>query len=790
MHESGKMTGKQLSMRKDMSNCKINRKAQITVFIIIGVIVLFSTATILVIKDQLDEGKISTEKEPVIKEVPAQLKVVQQFVDECIKRSAVEGLTLLGQQSGFIDIDAEAFREVDMHPTESDYVRMFDTKVPYWHYLKSRNPALDACLMSSNKPRLRKSGTAKTPFYSKQQQADKDPIVIEAQLESFVNSQLDNCLGSFGELEERGYNVAKSGSIKSKVTVAEQEVRFLVQLPLKVTYQQSITDLNEFYVKVPLQLKKIYEVAETIMQAQVEYKFLSRTAMDLIGTYSGLRSSDLMPTSEMTFESGASKFFIQTQMKDKIEQIFSAWLPAIQVQDTANYKPLTVNEDVRFKPPIRRMYDNLIIPELPDVIGYEKLGIYFNYLDWPIYLNMANCAGQLCKPDTMKNKFLPLPFEVQNYDAQYDVSFPIVVEIKHPETNDFKDGYIFRFALEDNIRTNQHFDCGTVILEVPSDDSSETLLCNPNQRISKEYTFEITDAVTGQGIPDVSIEADVASDVCTLGNTDDKGRYSGSLPLALGAKISAEKNNYITKSVIKNIDRGNAEQISIELAPIKEVEVDVKKHFMGFKYDKPKTSVGSVFKDIKGIVGGYFRFAIFADTKSIRDEVKSAIAQGMMRTGPMIAIAKDINLSSTDEVMVQFTRKSDDQLEDDFTTILHFVPNSTKLQKMRLAPGKYEITGQLVVHDTRIVPSTTKKVRTKPWKSKKNINIPGTELDDPHIWGGIELKDMVIRNSLMRENKITFKVIELPIPQSIEDMNWMSDIGGISQQQRLILEPK
>jgi hypothetical protein len=765
----------------------MNKKAQITLFIIIGVIILFSSATILVIRNQIDEDKISTEREPVIKEVPSQLKVVQRFVDECIKRSAIEGLTTLGQQGGYVDIDAQAFREVNMHPTESDYVKIFDTvKVPYWYYLRSKNADVSVCEVSSKKPRLRKTGKAKTPYHAKDGSASKDDVVIEAQLEQFVNSQVDSCIGGFGELEERGYHVEKKAGVRTKVTVSEQEVRFLVQMPIEVTYQGSKTDIDDFYVKVPLQLKKTYEMAESIIQAQLDHKFLSRNVKDLIVMYSGLGSTEMMPLSEMQFEAGSGKYWIKMQMKEKMQNILLTWIKGLQVAGTKNYEKLTLDPNVKFKASVRRLYDNMIMPELPGISNYGAYSIRFDYLGWPIYFDLANCNGEMCTAETMGNKFLPLPFEIQNYNAQYDVSYPVIIEIKHPPTIDFKDGYVLRFAIEDNIRTNEPFTCDTVMLEVPVDTSGETLLCNPTQRLSGDYEFLIKDSVTGRGVPDVVLNMDVASEACALGMTDSNGVYKGKLPLVAGAKISAGKKDYITKSVLKSVQQNRGDTVSIDLAPIKELEVDVKKHFMGFEYKEPKLSLKGAFKDSLKVFKGYLRLGLF-DTKSIRDSVKQALDQGLIRTGPMKALAKDINLSSTDEIIIQFTRKTDDPLEDDFSTLVHFKYNMSSPPKMRLAPGTYDVTGQLVVSEKRVVPSTQKKVRTKPWKSKKTIPIPGTVLDSPHIWGGIDLKDFEVGKSVVRKDKITLKVLELPVPQGINDMDWLGDMARLSEQNRLLL---
>ncbi len=719
----------------------LKKRGQVTVFIIIGVIILFSTATILYIRGQITEQRISTEKEPVIKEVPGQVKVVSQFVEACIKQKAVEGLAALGEHGGYIDLDSDymqqnnvIFKQQLFASTDSDYVELFEgsnVKIPYWYYLKSKNKFINVCEYASNKPKLWKNKPVKIPYYA------KDAVSIEAQLENFIVTEMPSCIGDFSQLKERGYDVEKTADITAQVTVAEQDVRFLLQIPLKINYQGSVTELNEFYVKVPLNLKKMYEIAQSLVETQITYNFMSRITKSLIGSYVGMEENKLMPLAESEY-GGTPKFWTKTQMKDTFETVLSTYTKLWQVQGSKNFESARVNATQRYAASIQRLHNNMILPELPGVSDYKEFGIYFDYLNWPIYFNV-NCKGELCRGQAIKSIIpMPAPLTVYRYNAQYDISYPVVVQIVHPPTLEFNNGYVFRFAMEDNVRTNEEFVCGQQIVEIPGDNPQETLLCNPNQRLSGNITIKVVDSIeSSKPVDDVNLDLDLAGETCTLAATNNKGVFKGKLPLGLGALITAQKFGYITQSKIMDIEKDKSETLDIEFVPIKEIEIEFKK----IKLDASLQPAGQA-----------------------------------------------TSLSKENEVALTLTRISKNPLEEEFSTVVHYDANLSEKPVMRLAPGEYDITGQLLVNKKRIIPATTKKVKSGMF-SKKTINIPGTTLKSPHVWGGIETRLVIDENSL-RKDKIKFTVLELPEARGIEDMSWMGQIAEMSQANKALLMPR
>ena len=112
-----------------------DKKAQITLFIIIGIIVLLGVGVYLYMGGIQRTGQIPSEA--IIEEVPLQFQPVRAFVDSCLIKTSTEALTKIGQHGGYIYLLDNDIKS-NSAPTESNAFRFFpedeNTEVPYWWY--------------------------------------------------------------------------------------------------------------------------------------------------------------------------------------------------------------------------------------------------------------------------------------------------------------------------------------------------------------------------------------------------------------------------------------------------------------------------------------------------------------------------------------------------------------------------------------------------------------------------------------------------------------------------------
>src|SRR3989344_2379922 len=110
-----------------MIKIKPNKKAQVTVFIIIGILLLAGAAAFFYIaKKTSQESKLEAEIKVSEEQVPTQFDPIKKYAEDCAYSVAVEGLNLIGKQGGYISFDdhnlnTESFL-ITSNPTESDAV--------------------------------------------------------------------------------------------------------------------------------------------------------------------------------------------------------------------------------------------------------------------------------------------------------------------------------------------------------------------------------------------------------------------------------------------------------------------------------------------------------------------------------------------------------------------------------------------------------------------------------------------------------------------------------------------
>ena len=85
---------------RSISKHKINynlssKKGQITIFIIIGIILLFTFAAILYFTQRTTGAELGAEAESILAEVPQTFRPVQTYTDNCILQVGKKSLKIL-----------------------------------------------------------------------------------------------------------------------------------------------------------------------------------------------------------------------------------------------------------------------------------------------------------------------------------------------------------------------------------------------------------------------------------------------------------------------------------------------------------------------------------------------------------------------------------------------------------------------------------------------------------------------------------------------------------------------
>ncbi len=692
------------------------KKAQVTIFIIIGIIILVGVGLYLglsgdVMKERLKIGTKTKEK------VPLEFVPVNDFIEGCLEDISIEGLVKIGERGGFIDlIENNIIAKADA--TNSDAVIFSpnsEYKVAYWWYLKSDNKCSGNCrfeIIPDNRLFLSKNvGKAS----------------IEEQLERYINENLEECLDGFKALKKEGFEIKEKSRPDASVTVAESDILVVLDYIIEAK-KESKKELSRFLVRIPLNIRKIYELAKMITELEAEYKFLERDVLNLIVGFSGLDSNKLPPMSDVRFRIGKMISWRKSRIKEKIIRMLSEYIKMLRVYGTKNYREFSFGGDAL----LESLYNRGML--VPGSEEYSNLEVRFNYNPfWPIYFDL-DCNGDVCKPESLATKWFAM-FGIQNYNFVYDLSFPVEVEIYDPYALDNR-GYHFKFFLEGNIRNNEPMESNFVRTSAIKL-FERSMLCDSDKRNSGNITIEVKDVTSGEGIDDVSVIFTSGSENCLIGTTKN-GSLVERFPVLYGGIVNFVKNGYVGYSKRFDTRLDKSDNLSVYLTPILKKKFGVKKKVM-------------------------------------------------LKRGDNWVFGEERNLSVNEEAEVVLRRLgSKGEEEISFYSVYKGNQNSSEIE---IAPGKYEINIELVYNKNWTIPSHKIKAGSKEYTIPgstigEGFRIGGLLINYTFTNKMLESDEIIFL--VLNPDIISIKESE----RRIEDLGILSNLDSYSQMYRGILVPR
>jgi len=506
---------------KNLNCLKINSiRAQVTIFIIVGIVILFVFAGVLyfmknTVKDQTDSQGV-----PLVNTVPTEFQPLQTYTENCIRDVSKQGLRLLGQQGGYIYPELTG-KYLPANPTEGNGISLGAVNIPYWYYRTNPN-AEEQNIYSSLEPKVRL--------------ADDPSLSVEAQLNRFIREKIGACLNDYKPFAEQGFTITLDSDKEAvSSTVGDSSVNVLLDLPVLVKKGNSEKELTPFYVQIPLQLKHYLAVADQIIKAEQDARFLEKQGLELLSIYSRTDSNYFAPISFDGYDLASSLIWSEVNLKQKYAELLTSHIPMLQFLGSANFYYSPVASILT-----QKANDNSVLT----LAGAEDLDITFNFVPSPIYFK-TNSKNGVISPDNMVVHSSVLTFGFQQYSTHYDISYPVLITLRDPHALDGED-YIFNFALESNIRNNDPAPAGKpAVARDPVPISS--IACNPEQRDTGLLKTIVLDSYTKQPLDAVRIGFSIPEQTeCEMGLTNKQGELEDKYPAVYGGVVSYLKQDYLT----------------------------------------------------------------------------------------------------------------------------------------------------------------------------------------------------------------------------------------------------
>ncbi len=559
-----------------------DKRGQITVFIVIGVILVLSLSAMIFFRSQSIEEKGEEEVARAAQEIPYNMQRVNQFVKNCAEDVAKEGIRAIGAHGGYIDpLDAElsgTIMRIGEAQTESDALKMGELVVPYWNHLRSPNECISNCNFDSKMPNLYKS--------------EGEPS-IEGQIDRYLQRELPNCIDNFTELRELGFEVLSEGNIESSTLFSIADASITLQYPLQVAKGDERYDLNEFTVDVPVSVKQVYDLAKELTKVEQEDNYLEKHTLNTIAAFSQVNADKLPPMASTDFDCDKRVTWVRSDVEEnKLKPVLLSHTSLLQPFGVSNYRSYDEITD----PTTRGILTQALIPFNGSVsAGFD---VDFDYLGWPVYLQITPNTGEIIEPMTAEASVFD--FCVNQYKFAYDLSYPVLVTIRDPLAF-AGEGYNFNFALETNIRANEILTQNSTIQELRQEFNyyDDGFLCNTNQRTSGNVTVMIDDTRTDLPVEGVRVKFCVPDgdgacgfDSCFMGLTGGDGKLTTEFPSADGIVLFTKEGYYDFAGALATRP-GEETSYNASIHPIREKTVDVQLLLMKEKCNEEMSFVSS-----------------------------------------------------------------------------------------------------------------------------------------------------------------------------------------------------
>ena len=265
-------------------------KGQITLFIIIGVVVLVAFGLTFYVVSQTAKGVKGRPAEQVLEQTI--IKPIDDYITTCLTLAANEGLELLGKQGGWLY--QSGLPEVP-EPAEGNYVVYNEYKVRYAIVPPEGNVGTTGreiffsqppeypfpgfpWISSKEEPHFYGYyGVSKLPpLYKKNQTGGPVTSSIQEMLERFVEKSVVECADWKGfEAQELSF---RTGNPSAELLFAEtrealgteQFISFKLNWTVEISPPTGEkTTLKEFSAKLPVRLARVYFAAKNLIDADV-----------------------------------------------------------------------------------------------------------------------------------------------------------------------------------------------------------------------------------------------------------------------------------------------------------------------------------------------------------------------------------------------------------------------------------------------------------------------------------------------------------------------------------------
>ncbi|MFH0701809.1 MAG: hypothetical protein V2A62_05230 [Candidatus Woesearchaeota archaeon] len=382
-----------VALDRGIFNLFSSRRAQVTIFIILGILLLLAMVLIYTVKTEV----ITFKPE----ELPAfQKGNVEDYLSACILQLGEEAIFKIGQQGGYLELPPEIAGDAGQHLATSPL-----TAVPFWaHGNQQTIPPLTD---------------------------------IKLRIDNYIKDNLRNCVFQFIPFTKQ-YDFVEKSPITANTEIVENKVIFNVNWDIDIRNKagEMITETANHVAESKIRLKKTYDTAKLITEKEMAELKLEDITQDLLAL-----EHPQVPLSGIEMSCDKKEWNVKETEKTLLEMLHVN-LGELQIKGT----------DIIEYPSELPYYQSHYLWDLGEDFRQPQISAFFqfdNYTQYPYYFSVTPRSGDKLVSNEVKGSEMISFFCMQNWKFNYDLTYPVVVNVRDETT-----GYNFRMGMTVHLKRN------------------------------------------------------------------------------------------------------------------------------------------------------------------------------------------------------------------------------------------------------------------------------------------------------------------------------------------------
>lgn len=230
--------------KRGVSRILDSKRAQVTIFIIVAVLVVAAVALFFIFRGSLSGPT----------QIPSDLQPTYNTFLSCIQQDALSGINVLESQGGYIYLPQ--FKPGSTYMPFSSQLNFIGNPIPYWFYVSGNNIA-----------------ETQVP----------NQTFMENQLAEYINSKVKDC--NFGSYNNQNFQITLNGEPSSTVTINPDSVSVNLDLALTIKKGNETAFVKTHQVDVNSELGNLFQTAQKVYNYEQTTFFLENYTIDTLRNY-------------------------------------------------------------------------------------------------------------------------------------------------------------------------------------------------------------------------------------------------------------------------------------------------------------------------------------------------------------------------------------------------------------------------------------------------------------------------------------------------------------------------